>query len=888
MNQKGEEQVLTEDQINELSEIILNIENHYGFPCDIEWAFEEGKFYVVQSRPITTIKNKNNTNDKYSPNNYSRMFSGKGFAFILSDLFLSFYKELDVLSVFDGNTWMSLIPKNVVKETQKEGKKLYESKEKFESYKKDFYKYIKTCKEKAENILNKEEITLEDVNIIFDLTREHFYYYRKTEFFYTDLVDYEKMIPSVKEFDKLKLDGRSHLNKIIFEENGYINTLANKISEKFNLDKKVILQMSADEIKDLFINNKKKDLDINDRMLGYFQSGNSLMFGKEGKKKAESFIKQYQQAGDVIKGTTANGGCIRAKAFVVIPDVSNFESIVRSIDNMKKGEVLVAETTSPEIIHACEKASAIITNQGGMLSHAAIISRELNIPCIIGTDKDVLENIKMGDEVEVDADNGVVKILNKAENNDIYKKIRNFDNWLEDGRWIQPPLVWGMFTHWGFRESTKKISKNTDIGTIFTVDGYAFHEKKNFDNLKVFLKKEYENNELNTLAKNIDKQGKKLFSKIQKYLKKDNVVLKESFKDFFETYLDFIGFWTATTVIGNLAVDVAKEEGYVDSEADLFGKVHPYLKKSWIEEEVEDINKIANFCIKKDVDENDIKVQKLLAEYRNKYIWSKISKWSGEEYSKEDAISRLKEEIKNIKECNNIKGEKKKGKTSDGVVNISVISAFYRAQATMIEMSTAYRLREILNEIADQNSVTYHEVILLTPNELLDLFEKNDFEIKNIEEVKKREGSFMCLLDGDEEKIITKDEDFYKEIYGQYIKSKENNIQEDVLKGIGASKGKVTAKVRVVNSAKDFPDFEEGEILVSVETSPTFVPLMRKASAILTGRGGVTSHAAIVSRELQKPCIIAIKDVVSILKTGDMVEVDADNGIVKVIKHDQS
>lgn len=53
--EKGEKQVLSEEQVLELSEIILRIENHYDFPCDIEWAFERGKFYIVQSRPITTL-----------------------------------------------------------------------------------------------------------------------------------------------------------------------------------------------------------------------------------------------------------------------------------------------------------------------------------------------------------------------------------------------------------------------------------------------------------------------------------------------------------------------------------------------------------------------------------------------------------------------------------------------------------------------------------------------------------------------------------------------------------------------------------------------------------------------------------------------------------------
>ena len=54
--EKQNEQKLTDDQILELSNIILTIENHYGFPCDIEWAFERGTFFITQSRPITTLR----------------------------------------------------------------------------------------------------------------------------------------------------------------------------------------------------------------------------------------------------------------------------------------------------------------------------------------------------------------------------------------------------------------------------------------------------------------------------------------------------------------------------------------------------------------------------------------------------------------------------------------------------------------------------------------------------------------------------------------------------------------------------------------------------------------------------------------------------------------
>ena len=67
-------------------------------------------------------------------------------------------------------------------------------------------------------------------------------------------------------------------------------------------------------------------------------------------------------------------------------------------------------------------------------------------------------------------------------------------------------------------------------------------------------------------------------------------------------------------------------------------------------------------------------------------------------------------------------------------------------------------------------------------------------------------------------------------------------------------------------------------------TRPEFVPLMKRASAIVTDEGGITCHAAIVSRELNIPCIIGTKIVTKVLKDGDEVEVDADNGVVKIIK----
>jgi phosphoenolpyruvate synthase/pyruvate phosphate dikinase len=114
-------------------------------------------------------------------------------------------------------------------------------------------------------------------------------------------------------------------------------------------------------------------------------------------------------------------------------------------------------------------------------------------------------------------------------------------------------------------------------------------------------------------------------------------------------------------------------------------------------------------------------------------------------------------------------------------------------------------------------------------------------------------------------------------------------------KGIIANKGKITAKVRVIVPELDQKyelfvkkllgmEMYQGEILVTETTSPDFVPLMKKAGGIIANQGGLNSHAAIMSRELKVPCLVGTYVATDILKTGDTVELDADNGIVRIIQ----
>ncbi|MBI4117856.1 MAG: hypothetical protein HY453_02140 [Parcubacteria group bacterium] len=108
-----------------------------------------------------------------------------------------------------------------------------------------------------------------------------------------------------------------------------------------------------------------------------------------------------------------------------------------------------------------------------------------------------------------------------------------------------------------------------------------------------------------------------------------------------------------------------------------------------------------------------------------------------------------------------------------------------------------------------------------------------------------------------------------------------SNINE--LNGDCASPGKVRAKTVLVNTKQDMQKMKKGDILVSTATMPELMPAIKLASAIITDMGGITCHAAIVSRELGIPCVIGTKIATKVLKDGTTVEVDASHGRVRII-----
>jgi phosphohistidine swiveling domain-containing protein len=103
------------------------------------------------------------------------------------------------------------------------------------------------------------------------------------------------------------------------------------------------------------------------------------------------------------------------------------------------------------------------------------------------------------------------------------------------------------------------------------------------------------------------------------------------------------------------------------------------------------------------------------------------------------------------------------------------------------------------------------------------------------------------------------------------------------LRGRGAYPGHVTGTARLIFDQRDFHKFQPGDILVAPNTRPEYLPIMRLAKAVVTEEGGLTSHAAIVARELLVPTIIGVQGAITKLRDGDQIEVDSNTGIVRKV-----
>ncbi|MDI6778421.1 MAG: PEP-utilizing enzyme [Patescibacteria group bacterium] len=192
-----------------------------------------------------------------------------------------------------------------------------------------------------------------------------------------------------------------------------------------------------------------------------------------------------------------------------------------------------------------------------------------------------------------------------------------------------------------------------------------------------------------------------------------------------------------------------------------------------------------------------------------------------------------------------------------------------------------YVMDSMLREMAKRLGLARNQMYLLTYREIGDIFLKN--KKIDVNQINKRKGfTIMTHKNGMARVLIGgKARKFFSGINIEKEKI-DKNVKE--LQGTCACRGQAKGVVRIVNFVEDMPKMKKGNVMVAHTTFPNLVPAMKLASAIVTEDGGMTCHAAIVARELGTPCITGIKIATKVLRDGDLVEVDADKGVVMIIK----
>ena len=276
--------------------------------------------------------------------------------------------------------------------------------------------------------------------------------------------------------------------------------------------------------------------------------------------------------------------------------------------------------------------------------------------------------------------------------------------------------------------------------------------------------------------------------------------------------------------------------------------------------------------------------KQLISQYLAKWFWLYYGHL-GPSFNRKDIVKQMK----NLPKAKNIQAlvkkqfllEKKLGLTAKGKQMFKAVRLFVylkgmREQVCNGAFSFLNRLAE---KISREKKMDKKYLMYLTVNECLGYLRGKKLPAKSVL-AKRREFSVWIPKDVFRTKVLIGQE--AKEYAKKHLVLKEEKIKAvSEIEGKVAFPGKVVGRVRIINGVNEIGKIKKGEIMVSIQTMPELLPAMNKAVAFVTDIGGITSHAAIVAREMKKPCVIGTRIGTKILKDGDRVEVDATKGVVR-------
>ncbi len=374
---------------------------------------------------------------------------------------------------------------------------------------------------------------------------------------------------------------------------------------------------------------------------------------------------------------------------------------------------------------------------------------------------------------------------------------------------------------------------------------------------------------------------------------KSNKELVDILSDFYRYYLEVFPFVTVPHGIERFFENKIREE--INDEEILQILMAPTQND---DKERNNALKIASHVKKYGFDN---KAKKMIEKHWENFCW--IPLWSI--YAKPLSYEYFEGEIKNIlervkdprREIKRLKDEETKAKkklqttfreirATPGLINEVkhlqeyIFLRIYRKNA--ICQAHYYHL-PLLYEAANRLELTSDEIKLLSLEEIIDglLGKISSSKLKAFSNGRQK-GWSILVRDGSLKTICGVKEII--ETMERYKIIAPTSAMQRTVKGSVACRGKTIGRVKIVTKLSELNKVEKGDVLVAKMTTPDYMTALHKVSAIVTDEGGITCHAAIVAREFNIPCITATRNATQILADGDLVEVDAVNGIVRMIE----
>ena len=451
---------------------------------------------------------------------------------------------------------------------------------------------------------------------------------------------------------------------------------------------------------------------------------------------------------------------------------------------------------------------------------------------------------------------------------------------------------------------------------MLMLNGKTYHETNNQEEINDFFERQF--NEDNQFFEKYADNEIKLSEQIEEYMKelssrKDNLNLVEEYERF-RKY--FVKTGAPCSLIPDDYLEkkvkaIIKRVTNGDEDVDTIFNILstcPNPEGIFLNEEPLDLLKIA-----KQIKENSNLKEDLIKKHVERYSWMKgpilidEQAFTYEEY--EDRINYLittdiDKKIEDIEKARNKREEevqsliKKYPFTDDEKTMISSMRRFVFLRtfmATIQDRLFFLGRHTLFPQISKEYNIPKKELLMLIPDEISNLLKTHKVD-DYINLAHEREKCYAIItLDekvtsfvGDEAQKVDSILSHCINVQKREEKEQEKiETSENIVTGMIANMGCIKGRAKILNSYEDISNVNIGDIIISTMTLPNYIAAMEKAKGFITDEGGITCHAAILSREFNVPCIVGTINATKVINDNDLIELDANNGIIRILERNK-